>query len=159
MSMNAYVRGQYRMLRKLGWTAREALRTARIRNAFTDAENAGLVRIECSPEQEDLSAFEPDWEGLYPRECDQKRARKEWLEQVNRYGLWYYYSEFRTSQDDKWQRADGVGGFLGASEGGFVSSGYDADIMRAALDALDDARQREADALASRATYAGPPTV
>lgn len=110
------------------------------------AEAEGLVQWACEPETDPLDMFEPDFSG----EVDPDAARAEWLHIVQRDGIWMYAAQYRLRETDRWETADSIGGV----EGDIKGTGYDLDLMNAALDAIEAARQSEADTLVARGTYA-----
>jgi len=142
---------EYQRLRGRGWTASEAIRAARTRVAFEKAEEEGLVRWRCEPEEESLDIFEPDYS--HERPSDAKRYAAEWLRSVERDGIWLYGVEvlqdafepdgtpraFRNTPKwvAAWEVVDGIGGVVGDIR----DTGYDIDLMQAALDALEAQRK------------------
>ena len=68
-----------------------------------------------------------------------EQERKDFLDKVNREGVWCYQSFFRDAQGE-WEHADSICGIVGDE-----MSGYDIDLMRSALSALDKARQEAAE--------------
>lgn len=114
------------------------------------AEALGRVQFVCEAECEALESFEPDFEHCRDKDQSPADAKAEWYRVIERDGIWMYASQFRTDETKRWETADTIGGVEGTIKG----TGYDTDLMSAALDALDKAFQAEADALASRATFA-----
>jgi len=143
-----------------GTTMKEAIRKYRVDAAWKIAESAGYVHVVCEPEFEPIETFEPDWKGLYSRDCDRERARKEWLDTIERDGIWMYATEYRLSLEGSaedyrsWETADNIGGV----EGDWKGTGYDVDLkaecLRAFLEAFDAETSQGAAELAARATYA-----
>lgn len=67
-----------------------------------------------------------------------EQERKDFFDKVNREGVWCYDSYFRDAQGE-WEHADSICGIVGGE-----MSGYDVDLMRSALSALDTAREEAA---------------
>jgi hypothetical protein len=145
---------EYRRLRALrwsnphgclvgGWPASDALRAARIREAFDALEDEDLVRLRAVPDEDDWTCTEPDFDGQYARKCDADRAREEYEAAIEQDGLWILVAEYRLSEDDPWEHADACGGFLGDD---LEDNGYDVDLRRSAVDAYHEARLRAASA-------------
>jgi hypothetical protein len=130
--MNSWILAEYKRLRKLDWTAQDALRAAKIKDEFEDLENEGLVKFDIVPD-EILSFNDLKCEGMTKKE-EQKLSKR-----IDRDGVWEIFTSFRVSKSEKWQHVDGVIGFVG--------------------DALKEEQEKrwskEAEELANRATYAG----
>jgi hypothetical protein len=122
-------------------------RSAKVYVHWEEAEEQGLVRWQCEPEFLPIEDLMPD----FSDSKDPKADKAEWLDLVRREGIWIYATQYRIDETRRWETADGIGGIEGSIKG----TGYDVDLMQAALDALDRARQEEADKLAARATLAG----
>lgn len=148
--MNAYTKAEYFRLRVLGWEAKQALRAARVKDAFTDAEKTGLVKLEteidCEPY--DMSFYDT-WDASERQIAHWKKITSE---RIDREGLYGLVSYVRNTKRDAWEQVDSCWGFIGDD---WRDGGYDTDIMQACLDELDDIRRSEADKLAARATFAG----
>jgi hypothetical protein len=154
--MNQWIKAEYERLRRNGWRACDAIRAARVKDAWDDAENAGLVKVDAEPDCLSVEDTEPDWDAICINHHVAALERKEYRDRCNRDGLWIYAAYYRTSVDDEWILADSIGGFVGSD---WKDSGYDTDMRETALEALeailDAARTVEASMLATRATYAG----
>jgi hypothetical protein len=150
-TMNARILAEYLRLRRNGCSGSYALRAARTLDAFTDAENDGLVKLECEPECDYYDdSYVDTWEHCSQTAKD--RAKKEIADRIDRDGHWILVGYYLDT-DGTWERADCIGGFIGDD---WQDSGYDVDIRQACLDQLEAQAQCGADELASRATYAGP---
>lgn len=62
-----------------------------------------------------------------------KREEEEYRAKAEREGIWGYNAQYRDGDD--WIDCDAVWGFVG---GEFVGSGYDIDLMRAALEGFQE---------------------
>ncbi len=148
--MNRCVRREYDRLRDKGWTAADALRAARIHDRWTDLENAGLVKLDMDPEIDCYDDSYIDTWGLSPGRA--AREKREIHERINREGHWIVVVYARATDEDEWSPVDSCGGFIGTDH---EDSGYDVDLMRAAIDAHDAMVADEASDLATRPSYAG----
>lgn len=111
--------------------AREALRDARIVAAFeANAEVRLRVEYDQRANFDDLAGdmFNPKYDGL--THSQRERERKAFEERVRDEGATGIIGEYFDGED--WQRADSVWGFIGDD---WKDSGYDVDVMSAALDA------------------------
>lgn len=117
---------EYERLRRLGWTAINAWRTAGANTRFAELEARGLVRVVCEPD-ECLTIDDLFGEGGTERELKAFEARCE------RDGVWHYATEY-LDPIDGWTHADSCGGFVGDD---WQDSGYDADMKEAAIEALN----------------------
>jgi hypothetical protein len=61
-----------------------------------------------------------------------KREEKAFKARINRSGSWVFESSFWTGRE--WEYADVIGGFVGWD---FIGSGYEAQVLEAALDAYN----------------------
>ncbi len=138
----------YRRFRAQGYTAHVALSYARTELEWEDAGD--LVRLTQDPEIDFYDDIYIDTWTI--RDCDKERAKKELRERLNHEGHWILVCQYRLSEEHEWETADNIGGFIGND---WEESGYDSDVKRSALDALDAAREDEARGLATRATFAG----
>jgi hypothetical protein len=129
--MNGYVKREYNRLRAKNWRASEALRAARVRDRFEDLENEGLVKIESFPEEEPYDDSYIDTWGLSPSRL--KKAKEDIARLIERDGCWCYVSFFRPDDESEWVRLDSIG----MIEGDIRDTGYDVDLMEAALMAFD----------------------
>lgn len=132
MSLTPYAKREYKRLRRNNWPAKEALRAARIRDRFTDLEAEDCVRIVCEPECELYDDSYLECQGLTPRQIE--HVRKELWERIERTGYWMYASEYR-DECGVWQSVDAIGSFIGDD---FKDSGYDIELMKAAIDAYEE---------------------
>lgn len=113
---------EYRRMRLLGNTAAYALRAAKVRAAFADLEAFGAVRF----------VVTPDECGYMAGDCDDEAYVNERLE---REGLWTIAVEGSFDGGETWEHIDAVGGFIGED---WRDSGYDVDLMEAAVEAACD---------------------
>jgi len=118
-------RREYSRLRSKGWHAEQALRGAKVTEAFRALEAEGLVRL--SVDRDDLSP--EDAAGDVDREAQIALGYAK--------GVWRLSSERYCECCDQWCTVDSVGGFIG--ENG-MDSGYDHDLMQAAIDAVHACR-------------------
>ena len=142
--MNPWIKAEYERLRRNNWRAVDALRAARVKDRFEDLQNERLVRFRFEPEC-DMYEF---GEGEEP-------FREEITERINREGYWIVCTDYLNAETEEWEQAEAIGGFIGDD---WQDSGYDVDLRLAAIEAhetcVEQAAQREADALESRATFA-----
>ena len=139
---------EYWRLRRKDWPASQAMHAARVKEAWDAAEAEGLVQMVAEPDPELHDDSYIDTWGLRP--CDVEREKKGLWRTIERDGVWMYASQFRVSKDREWETADSIGDCIGDLD----DTGYDVSLKSGALDALDKARQDEANVLAERATYA-----
>lgn len=130
--MNPHVLREYARLRKLDWSAVQAMRSAKIRDVFTNLEAQDLVRfaVEADDEQYDMS-FIDAWD---ERPSVKKRYKKEIAARLDREGHNCLVTYSRASDDEPWEHADSCGGFVGDD---WKDSGTDFDLMLAAIEASD----------------------
>lgn len=133
---------EFRRQRAFGNDFRLAVNNAKARTAFVAQAAIGRACL----------MTEPDGDGYDFSHVGEARAHKAISQRVDREGVWGIVGKFRASSDDAWQDADSVWGFIGRD---WQDSGYDDDVRRSVLAALDKVDQRSAEELASRATYAG----
>ena len=107
------------------------------------AYDTGHVRIVCHSDDTGYSVDDCD---TYSPECHPEikpeiiaREREAEIDRVNQDGVWGYVAEFWTGDD--WENVDSIWGFVGND---FETSGYEPDLMRAALDALNALREGQA---------------
>jgi hypothetical protein len=135
-TLHGSIVSEYRRLRALDWTAVEAMRAARARDLFEDAEEDGLVRWRCEPE-EDVYDEDQRYADLRPSLAKRYMAEDEAIRE--REGVWIYGVEVRrdASPTGAWDIVDAIGMCVGSIR----DTGYDVDLMRSALDALDVQRR------------------
>ncbi len=115
---------EYRRLRGLGERANVALRSAKIKDEFSYLESLGLVRLIVKPDEfSDLSYLDQEMFA---------DVRQKELDRAERDGTCGIVSQYRVSDDDDWQEADSVWGFIGDD---WKDSGYDSDLMDSAIQA------------------------
>jgi hypothetical protein len=129
-------------LRALGWTGENALNGARTNVAFLDLVERGLAREVWQPELESYDFCDSD-DAVY---------RKRINERIDRDGYWFISIEIRTHSGAHWEHAVSCGGFVGQD---YNDSGCDVDLRSEALEFFEAACEKEAETVASRATYAG----
>jgi len=128
--VNDWVKAEYRRLRAKEWPARDALRAAKVKDAWEDAEAEGLVRAICEPEIDYYDdSYVDTWEISDARKA---RIKADIAARIERDGHWMYATEYLDPVDG-WTVADSCGGFVGED---FEDSGYDTDMREAALKAL-----------------------
>ena len=115
------VRKEYARRRALGWSASYALQCAKTAARFADLEGEDRVRFRVEPDH-------------MPFEHGDMGDEKETNERIDRDGLWGIVSERRCSKCGSWHHVDSVWGFIGED---WRDSGYDTDVMQAAIDAED----------------------
>lgn len=131
--MNNWIKAEYKRLRKLDWSAHEAIRAARIKDEFEDLEKAGFVKFEVS--QDEFMSLDDLFGDMNPS----KKERKEIVDRVNRDGLNEIQTFYRLSLNDKWISADGTCGFVGFD---FLDSGYDTDAKASAIKAYKEEQEK-----------------
>jgi hypothetical protein len=116
-------RDYYRQAREAGYPAQQAWTMAHTRERWDAAEERGLVRLRVEPDD----SFEPYGETA--------RERAEVSAEVEREGAWGIIGEARCGCCGEWHAVDSVWAFVGKS---WSWSGYDIDVMRAALAWLEE---------------------
>lgn len=139
---------KYKQLRRTGWPATCALRNARTIVEWDHADGYTVAAYEapCEPDQYGHPGRvrlveRPDdmgYDASFVDTWDETEAKKEKIktaiyERCNRDGVWGYVAEVWDGA--QWVDADSIWGFIGTD---FEGSGYDTDLMRAALDALGE---------------------
>lgn len=114
----------YARLRAAQWSAREALRAAKVRDCFDAAREAGDVRLRHVEDSEPYMVGDAENEPA-------TRAR------IERHGVWGIIGEYRCPCCDEWRPADSCWGFVGDD---LEDNGHDTDIMQAAIDAAANGR-------------------
>lgn len=116
-------RDYYKRARSAGWPAKQAWSMALVRERWSAAEARGLVRIVVEPDDSfTVDDYDPS-------------IRRATAELVEREGAWGIVSQARCSCCGEWHAVESVWGFAGKS---WSWSGYDADVMRAALAWLEE---------------------
>lgn len=124
------LRTEYRRRRALGHVAHHAWKDAMVVAEFRRLEYAGFAKLEHAPDDHfpyDMS-YVDTW-GLSPSRVARvkadlaKRIREEWV--------WSLIVWVRTSIFEPWERSMQTGGFIGRDG---EDSGYDVDLMRAAVE-------------------------
>lgn len=143
------LRSEYKRLCAKGWSAKEAKRAAEVKAKFDALASLGFVKLECEPDE--YADLDNVLCACGEEGCEEEHRAPE-RRKAERDGIWGLVGYFRVRETDKWTVADSVWGFVGESG---LDSGYDTDIRRSTMDALDDAWEKEARELAERATFAG----
>ena len=144
MSELSWLHTYYRLFRKAGYSAHDALRNARIYDQFTDLENDERVRI--SAEIEDENYFhvygEPDgYTQSDGRRISASQARIEIEKLIARNGLWCVIAYYKQQPCEKcqaveaWQIADSVGMVIEVDPTNPFTNCYVIDLMQAAINA------------------------
>jgi len=134
----------YRWFRSQGEPAHFAIQSARTAVRFfeigcwSDHDPNALVRLEYEPE---IDAY--DFGDV------NEKQRKETERLIEREGCWILCAQIRETTEDAWETVDSIGMMIGIEY-----SGYEPQLMLAALDAHDAQVQTHADTLAERATNA-----
>jgi hypothetical protein len=102
----------------MGFQAKNALYTARLDRQWSNLEEAGLVRLKITRDNDIDIAF------LVGEGCSKAQERRE-IERINRYGVWGIIGEYRISEHDPWQHGESCWGFIDED---WKDSGYDSDI-------------------------------
>jgi hypothetical protein len=122
--MTATWLAHYRRLRNAQWSAREALRAAKVRDCFEAASAAGDVRLR----------YVEDPEPYMFGDVEDEPATRARIEQ---HGVWGIIGEYVCPCCDEWRQADSCWGFVGDD---LQDNGTDTDIMQAAIDAAANGR-------------------
>ena len=139
---DAHIIKEYRRLRAKNWKSVEAMRAARVKDEF---QNLGMyVRFV-------VEADDELYDDSYIDEVTFPNGKKELWSRIGMEGVWGLVGKYRASEDEPWEVADSVWGFIGDD---WEDSGYDIDIKENTIKALHQAWQRKADELSERATYA-----
>jgi uncharacterized protein YbbK (DUF523 family) len=113
----------YHQARAQGWAAKPAWIAALVRERWDEAEHAGLVRLRVEPDMD------------YELVDDDERYRRLQAARVEREGAWGIIAEARCPSCGAWHAVDSCWGFVGED---WQWSGYDTDLMRAALSAVQE---------------------
>lgn len=126
-----------------------AVHNAETMNLWHEYESAGLVRLNVIPDEyEELEnllgdTFDPDANpDINPRKLEQQRKAE--IERINRLGVYGIQSEYM--RDGEWITADSCWGFIGDD---WKESGYDLDVMHAAILEINSMMQNITIALVS----------
>lgn len=118
-------------LRHKGWKLMDAVRAARTSAAF-DILSDDFVKLEPVSENEPYDdSYIDTWTDRTPRQ--REKDRKELRERIGNEGTWGLVSYWRPNPRASWDQVDAVGGFVGDD---WKDSGYDVDLMNAALRAV-----------------------
>jgi hypothetical protein len=120
----------YAHFRKIGEPALRAWRSAHIVDRFRTEECAGRVRLNAAPEEE--SYFDVFGEP------NTKEERAEIVRAIERDGLWCISSAVLDADGAAWHVVDSIGMVNGPNPLDPFTSDYVVDLMRAALEALDE---------------------
>lgn len=138
--MNAHVRNRYAQARRAGYPPADALRTARIVDAFEDMENAGMVRIIAEPEQESYFDVYGEPEGYvneHGRRVSAEEQRAEIVRTLEQDGCWYVAAQVQCSECEEWRTVDGIGMNTGYGDPtDWRVNWYVPDLMSAALNEI-----------------------
>jgi len=126
-------RREYARLRVQGWSAGEALRTARTNVRFSQLEAAGVARLRVEPDSEPYDAsFIDAWDDM--SEAERKREKAEILTRANNEGVYGFVCEIRNPyRHELWEQVDACWGFIGDD---WRNSGYDTQAKDSAIEAL-----------------------
>lgn len=131
---------EYSRLRRAGYSAADALRSAKIIAAFRKEEGE-RVRLRVEPEPESYFSFYGEPEGYtdqHGRYHSPEDERREISDRIDRLGLWHVVSEYRCSGCGAWEFADSVGMLEGHERPDDPAENwYIPDLMRSALDAIE----------------------
>lgn len=123
-------------MRKAGYSASEARRTAKIENEFRAFEADGLVRLRAQAEEESYFSVYGEPEGYtnaQGKRVSAEQERKEIIDTIESDGLWIVIAEYFDGR--QWQIADSVGMNAGYRNPLDPSQNcYVPDLMRSALD-------------------------
>jgi hypothetical protein len=131
----------YQRMRQAGYSAKDALRNAKIVAEWQQAEADGLVRLLAEPEEEcyyDVFGEPEAYTDVNGRRVSEAQARAKLDRLIELHGVWIVIAEYRTSEDDAWQRADSIGmnaGYRNPLDP--VQNAYVPDLMQSALRALE----------------------
>lgn len=142
----------------VGHNAEAALINAKIEARFKELEDRGLVRLIAEPDEfpyddsyldtrSPCSLDPSDTRGMSKESV--KRAKEKLWRQIEREGVWIYFAQYRSHENNAWVYADNIGGIIGDD-----LCGYDVGLWKSAIDALEAEWQAEANELNQRATYA-----
>jgi hypothetical protein len=139
---NASVSYTYRQARKLGYTAKDALRIAKIVERFQWLEYEDRVRLRY--EDEDESYFdvygEPDgYTDIYGRRISAEQAKQQIIDSIERNGNYWITSEVYNPETEEWEHADSIGmcsGYNNVLDP--LENCYVPDLMAAAIDWCDE---------------------
>lgn len=130
---------RYKEARQAGYSASQALRTAKILVAWDKAEANGLVRLRAEDELEnyfDLYGEPEGYTNLHGKRVSAKEERDEIERQIDLYGCLCCISEYFV--DGQWRTADSVGMCVGYRDAlDWQQNCYVPDLMASALEALN----------------------
>ncbi len=144
--LNATGMKEYRKCRAKGEPAKYALRSVRTmiqwdKLYYGDDDDRTYVRLRLVPDEcATLADLEGDSynpkvnEDISPAKL--KKERKEFIDRINRDGVWGIVGEYRINSNEEWVIADSCFGFVGDD---WKDSGYDIDIMSTTLEARTEA--------------------
>lgn len=121
---------EYRRLRALGWTAREAWRAAKVNFAFAIASEAGQVEFREIPDDEPYDMGDP---GDFTSASERERYFAAIRARLERWGHYGIASYARCARCGTLKQVDSVWGFVGDDT---TDNGYDTDVKLAALEAI-----------------------
>lgn len=139
--MNKYTAAEYRKLRCKGWRVKDALRAARIKDEWSDAESEGFVKLDivaddCVSLDNILGdCYDPKViTGVSPKRLAEQRKAE--VERIERDGVWGIVGQFKVSAcskcgaGERWETVASAWGFVGDD---WKDSGYDFDVMASVL--------------------------
>lgn len=141
--MNKYTVAEYHKLRRKGWHAKEALRAARIKDEWLDAESEGFVKLDIVADDcVSLDGILGDcYDPKVITDISPKRLaaqRKLEIERINRDGVWGIVGKVKVPacskchSNERWETVESIWGFVGDD---WKNSGHDTDVMSAVLTA------------------------
>lgn len=126
---------EYKRQRALGVQAKHAIHTAR---TLVEWEGLGGHTKQDDYEEPDarvrLSILpDEDWQHATECGCPDTGCEERNIELANRDGVWGIVGEYRIRDEDDWEQADSIWGFIGSS---WEDSGYDTDVRGETIRAL-----------------------
>jgi len=135
--MNDAIKREYFRQRRLGNRARWAYQHAVTQARWDAMESEGLVRLDIRPDED--CGFDDLAGDMFNRKANpdipesrMAKEEKEYRERIDREGVYGIVGEYFDGEE--WVDADSVWGFVGDD---WRDSGYDSDIKRATMDALE----------------------
>ena len=126
----------YKRLRHAGYTARDAIRAARIVKRFEDLEGGGRVRLRLEPEVESYFDVYGEPEGytdIHGRRHSAEEEHQEICGMIDLHGLWFVVAEVRCPCCGAWEWADSIGMCIYRDPLDFCENAYVPDLMAAAI--------------------------
>ena len=125
-------KAEYKRLRGLGISGQQAWRAAKVAVRFNELEAASLVRLRTHGDEDPSTCL--DFDGT-------DAQRKAVAKRIDNEGCYGIIAEARCPGCGGWRQVDAVWGFVGDD---WRDSGYDHDLMGAAVRSVDEHGEHKA---------------